>query len=112
MGKNKNLYKNEICSSFINANGFQLRRLRLNKGWTQRRTAEKLSVYLGQTYRLQQVQKYEWGIDKMTGLVLFALSKIFEVKMETFFESELDFKQRILFEQTLDKDGKVKLSGA
>ena len=60
--------------------GKRIRERRASLGMSQ----EKLGDYLGLTF--QQIQKYERGVNRISASKLWALSNLFEVTVEWFFE--------------------------
>ena len=64
--------------------GSVLRQLRLGAEYSQARLAEMIGVSLG------QIQKYETGTNRIGASRLFALSQIFMVSTDKFFEGLFD----------------------
>ena len=63
--------------------GFKLRTLRNKVGLSQGQLGSRIGL------SFQQIQKYEKGLNRISGLRLYEISKIFEVELSYFFE-ELD----------------------
>lgn len=104
--KKADLYDNEISQKILKSNGFNIKRLRLRKGWTQTKLAEKLSLYLsgGQTkmnFTFQQIQKYEKADNKTNSIILYAFSIIFNCPLEDFYKKDdFDFPKDHFVDET------------
>lgn len=93
-------YDNEICTKLINATAYNLKKFRLERGWTQMRLADRVSKFLGQRYSYQQIQKYEAtneNQNKIPGIVLYAFAKLFHKPVDAFFISKDEFESNIIF---------------
>lgn len=102
--KKSEIYDNKISKDIVKANGFNIKKKRLRKGWTQTKLASELSLYLTEGkskmhFTFQQIQKYEKADNKINSVILLAFSHIFNCDLRDFFEiGEFDFPQ----EKTID----------
>ena len=67
--------------------GANLRKLRLNKGFTQEQLANELGV------EISQISRIERGVINTSVTTLYAISKILEVNTDDFFNSSNEQKQ-------------------
>lgn len=66
---------------FLKEFGANLRKLRLNKGFTQEQLANELGV------EISQISRIERGVINTSVTTLYAISKILEVNTDDFFNS-------------------------
>ena len=94
-------YESEKSINLIKLVGFNLKKYRMRKGYSQTRVAEKISLFLTEgkskfELSFQQIQKYERGINKTNAIVLYAFSKILDCSMHSFFiKEEYDYPNAI-----------------
>ncbi len=75
--------------------GNNLRYFRTNAGYTQ----QDLAAHLGITF--QQVQKYEWGINRLSADDLYILANFLKIPIAYFFQ-ELQIVNHMQDNETLD----------
>ena len=99
--KRTKAYESEKTINLVKLVGFNLKKYRMRKGYSQTRVAEKISLFLTEgkskfELSFQQIQKYERGINKTNAIVLYAFSKILDCSMHSFFiEEEYDYPNAI-----------------
>ena len=91
--KRTKAYESEKTINLVKLVGFNLKKYRMRKGYSQTRVAEKISLFLTEgkskfELSFQQIQKYERGINKTNAIVLYAFSKILDCSMHSFFIKE------------------------
>ena len=99
--KRTKAYESEKTINLVKLVGFNLKKYRMRKGYSQTREAEKISFFLKEgkskfELSFQQIQKYERGINKTNAIVLYAFSKILDCSMHSFFiKEEYDYPNAI-----------------
>ena len=99
--KRTKAYESEKTINLVKLVGFNLKKYRMRKGYSQTRVAEKISLFLTEgksklELSFQQIQKYERGINKTNAIVLYAFSKILDCSMHSFFiKEEYDYPNAI-----------------
>ena len=73
--KKTKAYESEKTINLVKLVGFNLKKYRMRKGYSQTRVAEKISLFLTEgkskfELSFQQIQKYERGINKTNAIVL------------------------------------------